>query len=41
MILLSMVQGDHRGDAVAEDVSLAVSRASRKSSAALSSGLPV
>lgn len=38
---LSVVQGDHRGDASAEDEVLPPSRASRKSSAVLLSGLRV
>ncbi len=38
---LSVVQGDHRGDAGAEEESLPPSRESRKSSAALPSGLRV
>ncbi len=38
---LSVVQGDHRGDAVAEEELLPLKRASRKSSAVLPSGLRV
>lgn len=41
MIPLSVVEGDHRGDAVVEEESLPPSRASRKSSAVLPSGLRV
>lgn len=41
LIPLSAVQGDHRGDAVFEEESLPPSRASRKSSAVLPSGLMV
>lgn len=38
---LSVVHGDHRGDAAAEEEVLPPSRASRKSSAVLPSGLRV